>query len=151
MLGNPYNTQLNEEDLKTYHCRTDVFKYYFFPYVISEWNKLDLEIRKANSLFSFKSALLNLGSSAPNSYCNIHNPVGLKLLSRLRVGLSRLNEHKFKHNFSNCINFLCSCSLEVESTTHFFLHDLCFFSIRKIFFNQLISICKKFIDLPSGA
>ena len=25
-----YNTQLNEGGLKTYHCRTDVFKYSFF-------------------------------------------------------------------------------------------------------------------------
>ena len=52
-----YNTRLNERGLKTYHCRTDVFKYSFFPYAISEWNKLDLQIRKANSLLSFKNAL----------------------------------------------------------------------------------------------
>ena len=37
-----YNTWLNEGGLKTYNCRTDVFKYWFFPYAISEWNKLDL-------------------------------------------------------------------------------------------------------------
>ena len=77
-------------------------------------------------------------------------PVGLKLLTRLGFGLSRLNEHKLKHNFSDCINPLCSCSLEVESTTQFFLHCLCFSSIRKILFNDLISICKKFIDLPDS-
>ena len=28
------NTRLNEESLKIYHCRTDVFKYSFFPYAI---------------------------------------------------------------------------------------------------------------------
>ena len=26
------------------------------------------------------------------------------------------------HNFQNCINPLCTCSLKVESTVHFFLH-----------------------------
>ena len=28
----------------------------------------------------------------------------------------------FNHNFQNCINPLCSCSLEIESTSHFLLH-----------------------------
>ena len=92
--------------------------------------------------------LLPLGRPVPNSYFNIHNPVGLKLLFRLRVELSHLNDLKFKYNFSNCINPLSSCSLEVELTTHFFLHCLSFSSNRKILFNELISICKKFIDFP---
>ena len=35
-----------------------------------------------------------------------------------------LNEHRFRHNFKNCINPLCSCSLELENTLHFFLHCL---------------------------
>ena len=103
------------------------------------------------STLSFKNALLKLGRPVPNSWFNIHNPVGLKLLSRLRVALSHLYEHKFKHNFSNCINPICSCSLEVESTTHFFLHCLCFSSIRKTLFSELISICKTFIDLPDSS
>ena len=49
-------------------------------------------------------------------------------LTRLRLGLSHLNEHRFNHNFDidSCSSPLCSCSLEVESTKHFFLqcrHD----------------------------
>ena len=40
---------------------------HFFPYAISEWNKLDLQICKANSLLSFKNALLKLGQPVPNS------------------------------------------------------------------------------------
>ena len=30
----------NSEDLATYQTRTNIFKYYFFPYSIMEWNKL---------------------------------------------------------------------------------------------------------------
>ena len=127
------------------------FHRFIFPYTISEWNKLGLQIRKANSLLSFKNTLLKLGRSVPNSCCNIHNLVGLKLLSRLRVGLNHLNEHKFKYNFSNCINPLCSCRFEVQSTTHIFLHCLCFSSIRNILFNELVSISKKFINLPDSS
>ena len=34
----------------------------------------------------------------------IHNPNGLKLLTRFRLGLSHLNEHKFNYNFKDCVN-----------------------------------------------
>ena len=54
------NTWLNGGGPKAWHYRTDVFKYSFFPYAISECNELDLQIRKANSLLSFKNALLKL-------------------------------------------------------------------------------------------
>ena len=48
--------------------------------------------------------------------------MGLKLFTSFRLGLSHLNEHRFNHNFQSCINPLCSCSLAIESTTHFLLH-----------------------------
>ena len=57
--------------------------------------------------------LLKIGRRVPGPYFNIHNSVGLKLLTRLRVGLSHLNEHKFKYSFSNYVNPLYSCSLQV--------------------------------------
>ena len=145
-----YNTQLNEGGLKKHHCRTDVFKYSVFGYAISYFI-FYVQINKGNSLLSFKKTLLKLVRLVSNSCFNIHNPVGSKPLTRLRGRLSHLNEHKFKYIFSNCINPLCSCSLEVESTTHFFLHCICFSSIRKTLLNELISLCKKFIDLPDSS
>ena len=33
---------------------------------------------------------------------------------------SHLSEHKFRHNFADSLNPLCSCSLETESTLHYF-------------------------------
>ena len=48
--------------------------------------------------------------------------MGIKYLTRLRGGLIHLNDHKFRHNFQDCLNPLCPCSLEVESTIHYFLH-----------------------------
>ena len=48
--------------------------------------------------------------------------MGLKLLTSFRLGLSHLNEHRFNHNFQSCINPSSSCSLTIESTTHFLLH-----------------------------
>ena len=66
-----------------------------------------------------------------NSVYNIHDPVGIKYLTRLRLGLSHLNEHKFRHNFQDYLNPLCSCSLEVETTNHCFLHCHYYNDIRK--------------------
>ena len=70
----------------------------------------------------------------PKPTFNIHNPLGLKLLTRLRLGLSHLNYHRFNHNFKDCINPLCLFSLEVESTVHFFLHCHNFVNIRNTLF-----------------
>ena len=51
-----------------------------------------------------------------------HNPKGIKLITRLRLGLSRFREHKFKHNFQESLNPLPNCGHGIKSTTHFFLH-----------------------------
>ena len=34
---------------------------------------------------------------------NVHNPHGIKLFTRLWVGLSHLREHKFRHNFQDSL------------------------------------------------
>ena len=53
---------------------------------------------------------------------DIYNPYGIKLLTRLRLGLSHLNEHKFKHGFNDTITFICIWGGDIESINHFFLH-----------------------------
>ena len=115
-----YNTQ-SLDQTETYYCRTDALKK-IFPYTIVDWNKLDLDIRKSKSYAIFQNALLKIGRPDQYSIYRIHNPVRLKLLTRLRLGLTHLNEHRFNHNFQNCTNPLYSCSLAIESTTNFLLH-----------------------------
>ena len=116
-----YNTR-NADQVETYYCRTDFFKNSFFPYTIIEWNKLDIDIWKSKSYATFRNTLLKLGRPIQCAIYSISNPVGLKLLTHLRLGLSHLNEYRFNHNFQNCINPSCSCSLEIESISHFWLH-----------------------------
>ena len=89
-----------------------------FPYTIREWNKLSLEIRNSQSYSIFKKSLLKFIRT--NSVFNVSDIYGIKLLTRLRVGLSHLREHKFRDNFQDTINPLFSRSLEVEYTSHFF-------------------------------
>ena len=45
----------------------------------------------------------------------------IKLLTRLRLKFSHLNEHKFRHNFLETLNPMCSCGSEPETTGHFLL------------------------------
>ena len=75
-----------------------------------------------------------------NPIYNIHDPLGIRLLTKLRLGISHLNKHRFNHNFDNCINTLGTCTLEIESTTHFFLH--CHFcrNIQKALLDDLNEI-----------
>ena len=130
-----YNTQ-SIEDVAIFYCRTDVL----------ELNKLDMQIRRSESFLSFKNSLLKIGRPTAKPTYNIHNPIGLKFLTRLRLGLSHLNEHKFKHNFQDCVNPLCSCSLEIESLSHFFLHCHHFTNIHATLLHDLQSVDR---NIPS--
>ena len=108
--------------IPNYHCRTDCFKYSFFPSTLNEWFKLDNNIRNSESIEIFKSKLLCFIRPVQSNIYSILDPEGLKLLTRLRLGFTHLNEHKFRHNFQDCLNPLCSCSLEIEDTSHYLLH-----------------------------
>ena len=143
-----YNTR-NTDQVETYYCRTNVFKNSFLPYTIIEWNKLDLDVRKSKSYAIFRNTLLKLGRPNQNTIYNINNPVGLKLLTRLRLGLSQLNEHKFNHNFQNCINPLCSCSLEIESTSHFLLHCHHYTNIQLTLLNNIAEIIGNIFNITN--
>ena len=120
-----------------YYCRTDTFKSSFFPNVINEWNKLDGKIEGAPSFSLLRVSLLKVGRPHANSTYRIHNPVGIRLLTRLPLSLSHLNEHKFRHNFADCVNPLCSCSIEPETTLPFFLHCHNFLNIRRKLFDKI--------------
>ena len=69
-----------------------------------ELNKLDWKIKNSESIATFKNRILSFIRPSANSTCNCHNPRGIKLLSRLSLGLSHLREHKFKHSFQDSLN-----------------------------------------------
>ena len=73
--------------------------------------------------------------------------MGLKLLTRLRLGLSHLNEHRFNHNFQSCINPLFSCSLAIESTTHFLLQCHHFSNICSTLLNNINEVLGSITNL----
>ena len=93
----------------------------FYPNCISEWNKLDPEIRLSPSVNVFKTKLLSLIGPPAKSVFGIHDPIGLSYLTQIRVGLSRLNFHKFMHNFRDTVNPMCPTNDGIEDTEHFLL------------------------------
>ena len=99
---------------------SDIEKYAFFQGII-EWNKLDSHIRNSETLNIFKSKTLKFIRPTANSIFGCHNLIGVKLLTRLRLGIGQLSEHKFKHSFQDTLNPICSCGKEVETTFHFLL------------------------------
>ena len=109
----------------------------FFPYTKLEWNELDKIIQQCKTIKSFRNSLLKIGWPTPKPVYNIHIFAGLKLLGRLRLRLSHLNEHKFNHNFRDCVNLLCPFSLVVESSSYFFLHCHYHIDIHKTLFHEL--------------
>ena len=95
----------------------------------------------------YKLESIVISENLLNLFCSFLNDryikVGIKYLTRLRLGLSHLNEHKFRQNFQDCLNSLCSCSLEIETTNHFFLHCHYHNDIRKILLDTVKKITKK--------
>ena len=76
-----------------------ILKTHFFLCVIAEWNKLNPEIRRSGSCNIFRKSILNFIRPSASRVYNINHAVGIKLITRLRLGFSHLREHKFKHNF----------------------------------------------------
>ena len=129
--------------IKTKH---NFFKNSFFPSAIIEWNNLDPNLRNSNSISVFKEKILNFIRPSPNSVFDIRNPKGIKLITRLRLGLSHLREHKFKHSFQDTLNPLCNCGQDIESTTHFFLHCPFFINERRTLLSTMHSFDSKLLD-----
>ena len=102
-------------------ARTEKFKASFYPNCLSEWNKLEPELRHAPSVALFKKKLLSIIRSPAKSVFGIHDPKGLSHLTQLRVGLSKLNFHKFRHNFGDAAHPMCPTSDGIEDAEHFLL------------------------------
>ena len=121
------------------------FQNSYFPAAIIEWNRLDIDIRKSDSISIFKKRILSFIRPLPNKVSNSHNPQGLKLLTRLRLGLSHLRYHKFKHNFLDTINPLCSCGSDIETTLHFLLYCPNFMECRNTLLSEISEINSELI------
>ena len=138
-----FQTSYNPARQNFFACfcsNTSYFSGTFFPYCVIEWNKLVSDIRNSQSVLAFKASLLRFIRPKCRPIYNIHDSTGLKYLTRLRLNLSHLREHKFHHNFQDTLNTLCSCSLEVESSKHFLLRCHFYACLRKTLLDKLVAL-----------
>ena len=84
-----------------------------------------------------KKIFLKFIRPSGNSVFNCHNPRGVKLLTRLRVDLIHLREHKFRHGFQDSLDPICSCGNDIETLVHFLLHCPHYFHERSTFLNTI--------------
>ena len=64
----------------------------------------------------------------------------------MRLGLSHLHDHKFRHFFEDFVNPLCDCGNDTETVTHFFLHCPTFHAPRQTLLNNIININKQILS-----
>ena len=95
------------------------FQNLIFSFCSNHRNKLDLNICNSESLNVFKKTLLNFIRPFGWTVFNCHNPKVVKLLTRLRLGLSHLNKPKLKHSFQDSLNSICTCGNDIETSAHF--------------------------------
>ena len=106
------------------HCYHEIFcmksryKNSFFPNVTKSWNDIGPEFQSCASLEIFKRSILNLIRPIKKSTYEIHDPLSLKRIFQLRVGLSPLKCHKKSHKFIDTPNDWCDCHCARESTKH---------------------------------
>ena len=136
---NAYRPTRGSDNIPLLGTKHKFFQNSYFPAAIKEWNRLDIDIRKSDSISIFKKRILSFIRPLPNKVSNSHNPQGLKLLTRLRLGVTHLRCHKFKHNFLDTINPLCSCGSDIETTLHFLLYCPNVMERRSTF---LVKICE---------
>ena len=140
----PYATR-TEGNIPLIKTKHNFFKKNF-PSAIIEWNKLGPNLRNSKSISVFKRKILNFIRPSPNSFFDIHNPKGIKLITRLRLGLSHLREHKFKYSFQDTLNPLCNCGQDIESATHFSLHCSFFINERHTLLSTIRGLDSKLLD-----
>ena len=136
----------NIKKIPTIKVKHRFVEYSFFSVTITEWNDLDCSLRYAPSINVFKKNILKFIRLGPNKVFNIYNPYGLKLLTRLRLGLSHLRGHKFNHNFSDCLDEICMCGKDIESTNHFLLQCSLFLNQRQVLMDKIRDIDSLIID-----
>ena len=70
---------------------------------------------------------------------------------RLRIGLSYLHEHKFQVQFRKLLKPICSCDLDIESSSHFLLPCALFNDERYSLFSTLNFTDCSILELASSS
>ena len=91
---------------QTLRCRTTLFQHSFLPFTITEWNKLDKDIKNIDSRAVLRKKLLTFLWPLESDANGIYDSLGVRLPNRLRLGFSHLKEHNlsFRTTLTNDLN-----------------------------------------------
>ena len=123
-----------------FKLRNNFFLNSFFPSALVEWN-----IRNSPSYSTFKKNILNFTRPRSNDVFSVSHPKGLIFLIRLRVALSHLRKHKFKHRFLETLNSIFTCGFDSETLNHFFLNCPRFTNERQNLLLKIEKIISNFL------
>ena len=114
-------TLRNSERITVPRHKTLNFKRSFIPSTIELWNILPLNLRNITSKKKFKGEVKSIyGTPTPPLYYSLGRKKENSLLTRLRVGMSKLNSPQFQIQANETPH--CMCGHTKEDTPHFLLH-----------------------------
>ena len=114
------NTPVLRDLLKKVKSLQDKNKLFqtFFPAFTVKWNKIDVNFRNSTFCNVLKRIMLKFFRPEPNQVFNVGSSTGLRFSTRIRLRLSLLADHKFRHNFQDCINAIYNYGKDIETSTH---------------------------------
>ena len=116
---NTYNYNLRgQHEYKIPFFRLNMTSCFFFPSTAKVWNTLPPPTKNATSINSFKCLVSGIRPKA-SKYNNSCSGKKGNWITRLRLGLSPLNYHRFKYNLVS-VPYCNHCPNVIETTDHFF-------------------------------
>ena len=101
-------------------CKSNRYMNSFFPDAVASWNIFIKHFDDVPSFDILKKHINTFFRPKNNNIFGIHDPSGLRYLFQLRLSLSPLRSHKFRHNFADTPSEICRCNQGIDDTNHFF-------------------------------
>jgi len=126
--------------LNEIRCNSSRYRNSFYPDSIKSWNLIGPELRNSQTILTFKKHVLALIRPCIKSIYEIYDPISIKCLYQLRVGLSPLYDHKMRHKFRDTLSSNCIVCKQTENCEHFFLFCTLFNESRLTFLNSVSNL-----------
>ena len=134
----------NDNIFHEIRCRSSRYMRSFFPDAITSWNNVIIHFDNISSINILKNHIFSLIRPKGKNIFGIHDPLGLRYLLQLRVGLSLLRYHKKCHNFIDTPSDECLCNHGIEDTNHFLFLCSFFATQRVTLASSVIQILQKY-------
>ena len=137
IIGFAFKASLTFHGLKILNCT-----------VLRNCVHLEKKVWNIVSENKFREIILSFIRSKENSDFAIHDSKSLKLLTRLRLNFSHLNEHKFGHDFRDPVDPMCRCCLQKKTSLDFLLHCRLYSTIRAELLDDISATASSLTNNP---